>query len=257
MDHADGNKSGLVHHVEFHGLHGVDGLDHMGRAVDRVHPQVGIAAVGVLAPDGHLKIVAGGAHRTRCHGNGAQGEGRHHVHAEDGVRPGIGEGTILDHGRCAQVLFIGLEEKDHRTGDFLTAPGEDFGNLKLNGNVAVMAAGVHDAGVLGAEGQVVFLRDGQGVHIRPEHHHFARLAALQHADDAGSGATAHPQAQFFQPRFNNAGSAEFLEAQLGVGVNVPPDGDGLIVEGRRLLFQINLHKLVHFRRSYCLVSCLM
>ena len=59
-----------------------------------------------------------------------------------------------------------------------------LGRPEQHGRVAVMAAGVHDAGILRAIGLVSLLGDAQGIHVRPERDRPIAAAAFQRADDA-------------------------------------------------------------------------
>ena len=105
---------------------------------------------------------------------------------------------------------------------------QDPGGYQLDGGVAVMAAGVHDAGVLGGEGEAGLLLDGEGVNVAAEHDGLPRAAALQNAHHAGFQVTLRGDAQGFQVVLNDPGGAEFLQPQLRMGVEVPAQGDKLI-----------------------------
>ncbi len=62
---------------------------------------------------------------------------------------------------------------------------QPFGAGQQHGGVAVVTAGVHDAGLLRAPGGLSQLGYRQRVHIRPQADGFAR-PGLQRADDAGA-----------------------------------------------------------------------
>ena len=97
-----------------------------------------------------------------------------------------------------------------------------------HGGVAVVAAGMHHAfvatGVIQARG---FL-DRQGVHVGAQAQAFAARAAAQLTDQAGAAQAAlHFIAPLRQALRHQVAGAEFLEAELGVAMDVAADRDEL------------------------------
>ena len=86
------------------------------------------------------------------------------------------------------------------------------------GDVHVVAAGVHDAGVLGREGRAGRLLHGQGVHVRAQGDRRAGETAVERGDDAGIEHTAGPQTAGTQRLLNALRRFEFMVAELGRAV---------------------------------------
>jgi len=87
-------------------------------------------------------------------------------------------------------------------------------------------AAAHDRRLPGGEGHGGFLGDGQGVHVPPYHDGAARLPPAENAENAGSAdSLADLEAELAKAVRDQGGGAPLLGAQLGVGVDVAPDGD--------------------------------
>src|ERR1700751_741727 len=89
-----------------------------------------------------------------------------------------------------------------------------------------MAAAVEAPWNGGAPFQVGVLLHRQPVHIGAQANAFAAFAlALEHADDAGAAKAAmHLDAPLRELLGDNAGGAHLLEPDLGMGVEVAPNG---------------------------------
>ena len=103
---------------------------------------------------------------------------------------------------------------------------QDRGDTRQGGVVDVVAASMHQALVGAGEGQIAGLLDRQGVPVGADAQGLARATALDQADDAGF-ADADPMrnAQAGDFSADDAGGADFLEAQFGVGGDVTTDFD--------------------------------
>jgi hypothetical protein len=99
---------------------------------------------------------------------------------------------------------------------------QDLGHAQQRGRMHVVAAGVHHAGIGGSVGHVVGFSDGQGIHVGAEGYGAApRVVAFHQSHHARAGnAFLRLEAQRTQLFGHEAGRIEFLEGQLGVGVQV-------------------------------------
>ena len=90
------------------------------------------------------------------------------MHAE--AAPGLVYGAAVNNGPCAVAdLLTGLPGEDNLAGEAIPVFAQHTGRADERGVVAVMSAGVHFAGGEALVFRGVFLRDGQGVDIRPQH----------------------------------------------------------------------------------------
>ena len=198
---------------------------------------------GVLGVLGTCRMAAAGldpdieeeraSHRlTREHGDLAGREVRGVVEAVDLVAGEALEEAVGDHRAGASEAFLGrLEHEDGGAGK-VARLRQIAGGAEQHGGVAVMPAAVEASGVLGAERQVGPLVHRQGVHVGAKSHPaIARVATPQDADHAGAadaGVGLDPPR--LQPLGNDGRRARFLEADLGVGVQVMADGNELVGE---------------------------
>ena len=108
-----------------------------------------------------------------------------------------------------------------------------FGQMARRGQqhrgVAVVAAGVHHAGVAAGIGQAGGLVDRQGVHVGAQAEPALAVAAHQPADDAGAAEAAlHLVAPGLQLLGHQGRGAVLVEGELGVVVDVAPQPDEFI-----------------------------
>ncbi len=139
-------------------------------------------------------------------------------------------------------LLGGLEDELHRAGEAIAQAGEDGRNAHQDGDVGVVAAGVHDADVLAVPGRPLLRRerhvgaflDRQAVHVGAQGDHRPGQLAAQQADDAGDrDLGAHVvEAELAQVSGDDGGGADLAVAELGVRVNVAPPGDQLRFDRR-------------------------
>ena len=151
---------------------------------------------------------------------------RHVVQAIDLLERKPLHQPVGQHGERALAPFLGgLEDEAH--GAVETALlGEELGRPEQHGGVAVMAAGVHRAGVLRTVGLRSLFGDAQGVHVGPERNRSVAAAAFQRADDArAADALGHlVEAELPQLGGDEGARALLLEAELWMGVQIAPPG---------------------------------
>src|SRR6266404_7407662 len=143
------------------------------------------------------------------------------------------EQAVLDHGtRAAEAFFGRLEDEMHGAVEI---PGlrEVARGAQQHGGMAVMAAAVEAAGNGRAPSQVSILFHRQRVHVGAQAYALATTAfALEHADHAGAAETAvHLDAPLREPVGNDPGSADFLEADFGMRVQIPADRGEFVGKG--------------------------
>src|SRR6267378_3588987 len=135
------------------------------------------------------------------------------------------EQAVLDHGAGAAEAFFGrLKDEMHGAVEI---PGlrEIARGAEQHGGVAVMAAAVEAAGNGRAPFQVGILFHRQRVHVGAQANALAAAAfALEHADHAGAAEAAmYLDAPLGQLVGHDAGGPDFLEADFGMGVQIPAD----------------------------------
>lgn len=157
-------------------------------------------------------------------GHGTEAAYRHArgvVHPEQPVAGKLLEQAVLDHGAgTADPLLGGLEDEDHLAAE-VPRCREVFGCAEQHHGMSVVAAGVHAAFVVRAVRERVRLRDGQGIHIRPQADGTGLVALPQHAHDTGLAyATMHLDAE--RPQFlrHEVGGAPLLETEFRMRVDV-------------------------------------
>ena len=139
-----------------------------GGSLQGVPAQTGPGHMGALAGDGK-GYLGGAAHHPAGHGGeDSCRKVRPQVQAENGSRAILGEDPGFANGPGSAGGLLGrLEDQKHVVGD-AAPPGQTPGQLQGNGHMAVVAAGVHPAGVARGKGQSRLLGHWQGVHIRPK-----------------------------------------------------------------------------------------
>ena len=146
------------------------------------------------------------------------------------------EQPVLDHRLgAAQALFGGLEDEMHGAVE-IAALREIARRAEQHRRVSVMAAGMHPALVLRAMREGVGFEDRQAIHVGPQPDRARRVADPQPADDAGlADAAMHLDAEPLELFGDQIGGALFLEAELGMGVDVAPPFGQLVVKAADLV----------------------
>ena len=162
--HEAGRRDDRIDRLVRNGAVAANALDDDGGDVDRRRDRAGLArGSGLPASPGRLWSAK----------TASQGKRR--------------EQTVLDHPhRTALVLLRGLEDQVHgaveipRFGEIAREPQQHRG-------VAVMAAGMHLAGIFRGIGKVRLLLDRQRIHVGADADGAARRAVAEGADDARPG----------------------------------------------------------------------
>ncbi len=119
----------------------------------------------------------------------------------------------------------GWNRRDDGAGETPPEAGQHLRRAEQHRRVGVVAAGVHDALHLAAEGQVVRLVDGESVHVGAQRDDAPRAAATENPHDAGlRHGVAHLEAEVAQTLGHEPARALLAVGELGVGVKVAPDG---------------------------------
>ena len=211
---------------------GLEGLDQGGCDGDGIDAVVGHGGVGAFAGDDDLEGVGGGEDGARANADLTDGHAGPVVQAEDGVAGEAFEESVLDHGATATEGFFGGLEDEVKGAVEVLVGGEVFGGGQQDGGVAVMAAGMHAAGVAGVVAEGVGFLHGQGIHVGADADAAGAVAAFEGADDASlaqaGGDFIAPFAQFVGYQ---GGGAGLFETQFGMGMDVASQGGEFGVRG--------------------------
>ena len=143
--------------------------------IQGIHSLMGHGSMAAVAADPGLETVHRRQGIAPAHGDLAGGAGRIDVECDDMVQ--LRHRLVLDHG-CGAAgarfveTFLGrlkqqLDPALPRIRLGCVVLLEDLGGAQQHGRVGVVAAGMHDPGVVGLEGMFDLLLDGQRVHVRP------------------------------------------------------------------------------------------
>ncbi len=142
------------------------------------------------------------------------------------------EQAVLDHGDGAQTrLFRRLEDQHHAAARGRVG-GQMTRHAQQGRRMAVVAAGVRDAGPGRGVGDVAVVVHGQGVHVGAQADGRAGLAPFNDGDHAfAADAALGLETQPFQHVEYQFGGARLLTGQFRVGVDVPPPGGHVSSQG--------------------------
>ena len=142
----------------------------------------------------------------------------------------LGTSPIVNFGTKAQIeRYVPLLA----SGRKLLA--QKVGHAKQDGRVGIVAAGVHDARVLGGEGHGRLLHNRQGIHVGANGQHRAiGTADFGHHPCAADLGADIGVADFGQRVGHERGRAEFAEPQFGVLVYLSPQTRHLTRKGMGL-----------------------
>ena len=213
------------------GRQGLRRDDDLAGDIERVRPLLRGGDVGVDAVDSDLEVI----HR-RVVGAGGDADGAHRQ---------VGGGMEAEGPLCAVQQAVpdellgtgthflgGLEEEPDGAAEVGFFCGEDLGRSQQAGGVGVVAAGVHDAHVLGLVLGHMGLGDGQRVDVGAENDHaLAGLAALQFGIHAGLAAAFVRDRQLVQLFFDPLCGPELMQADFRVGVELPPHRNDIFFPG--------------------------
>ena len=147
------------------------------------------------------------------------------VHGKHGVARVARKEAVVHHLHGAtEAFFGGLEDEVERAREAAVI-GQLLGRREQHRRVAVVPAGMHQAVVATRVGLAAFFDDGQRVHVGADAQRALAAAATQRADDArATEADVDLIAHGAQLVGHQRAGAVFLEADLGVAVDVSPDG---------------------------------
>ena len=178
-----------------------------------------------IAVDGDVEEIGAGHRRSRQDRDLAMVEVGRVVQAVDLVAGKFLEQPVLDHGAGAAEAFFGRLEDEMHGAVEIPGLGEIARGAEQHGGVAVMAAAVEAAGNGRAPFQIGVLFHRQRVHVGAQADALGAAAlALEHADHAGAAEAAmHLDAPLRQLVGDDAGGADFLEADFGMRVQIAAD----------------------------------
>ena len=207
---ADGDDAALARKP----LREADQLLHEnGAGFQRIDALFALGAVGGAAEETDLERVGRGIELAVADADRAGGKIRRDVVAEDGLDALHAAGG--DHALGAALPFlVRLENKANRAAEIVAVAAEQHRRAEGGGDVHVVAAGVHDAGIFGREGRERRLLHGQGVHVRAQGDRRPGEASVERGDDAGIEHTAGPQTAGTQRLLNALRRFEFMVAEL-------------------------------------------
>ena len=197
-------------HIQKPGLHRIDLLSH-----HHLHSRIGIhrhgngifalmllGSMGAGAVEFYPEAHAVAALVAAAEADGADGILVIHMQRDDAVD--VIHDTVFRQFLAARLdILLRRGKQQLHTAPELILPIQQLpGSGQQNGGVAIMTAGVHHAIDPGAAGNVIFLMNGQSVHIRPQ------------ADD-------EPVCVFLMDGRHNAAAAELLRIGDTHGVQLP------------------------------------
>ena len=144
---------------------GLKGLHHLAGDRHRVDAVVGQRGMAAFAVNGDFEFIARRHDRPRAQGELPFGQARPVVHAVDGLHGEQLKQAIAHHlAGATAALFCRLKNEIHRAVKLLVLR-QVLGRSQEHGHMAVVAAGVHLAGVLAAVVELVELLHGQRIHV--------------------------------------------------------------------------------------------
>ena len=154
------------------------------------------------------------------------------VHGVDGFDRETVEQAGVDHAGAAALVFLRRLEHEMDGAVEVGLFAQQLRGAEQGGGVAIVAAGMHDAGVLRGVGLAGVLGDRQGVEFGAQADGAVAGAAAQGADDAGAGdALVHLQAERAKLLGDEGGGLMLVEAEFGVGVDGVAPGHDLGRDG--------------------------
>ena len=154
---------------------------------ERIHTLGSFGDVGGLAVNVQSHLAGTGHQLLSAAEHPARFQARPQVQAEHRLHPVSFQHTgIADGFGTAGAFLAGLEDQQNVMAQ-LCLPIQPPGQLQQDGHMAVMAAGVHNAGVGGGVSCSGFFLDGQGIHIRPEGDRLLRPEVKPGAQSAAQG----------------------------------------------------------------------
>ena len=206
--------------------------DDGGACNDRVLALMRHGRMGAAAIDRDLEDVRSGHRRSGIGDDFANRKPGPVVHSVNALHRKAFEQAFIDHDLSAAGPFFRRLENEIGSAGEITRRRKVFRGTQQHCHMAVVAAGVHLSGHLGAVGDIGLFLHGQGVHVGTQTDGTLAVAvAFQHADDTGPGKAAHDlDTEFLQVARHKVRGPMFLERDLGVGMDIPPPGDHVLVK---------------------------
>ena len=200
---------------------------------DGIDRRIGPRGMSAAAVHDDFEGVGGRHHGADARRELADRQARPIVHTVDLADGECLHHAVLHHEVAAAAAFFRRLENHRDSASKIAGFGQIFGRAEQHGGVAVVPAGVHEAGVLGGPGLAAGLRDWQRVHVgaqaddRP-----VAAAALDEGDDArAANAGLDPvAAEFLQLVSDEARGLEHVEQQFGRLMQMPPPACDFILQ---------------------------
>jgi len=150
------------------------------------------------------------------------------MQGESGVRQRVQQAVLEHEASPVPPLLARLEHEHHRTGQAIAPLAQGARGAGQHGHVGVMAAGVHRAGGLRSEGEAGVFGQRQGVHVAAQEDRAAVGGAAQNGHQAaGRRSFTNFQRQAGQGRLHLGGGPGQIQAQFGLAVDGPAQGDSV------------------------------
>ncbi len=231
MEGAHGDD-GRVDRVEVTGDDGLEGGDNLGGDDNGVYGLLGNGSVAA-APEN--RAIKGFNCRHECAFANAKGSDRKllpEMQANQRIDVRVMQSPGFDHGLCATgTFFCGLKNKLHGARKGMTMGIKIVGGAEGYRNVAVMAAGVHFAGMFRFIVEVVFFVNGERIHIGPNGEHWSGTIASDEGYNSRFGDADFvgnvPLGELFMNKLRRQG---FGKSQFGVLMDLSAPGHDLGIE---------------------------
>lgn len=161
------------------------------------------------------------------------------------------ERTVGNHGRSALADFFGgLEAEHHGARETVAKVVQNLPGGEQHGDVAVVAAGMHEAFVLARVFKARLFRHFEAVDVAAKENRAARTGALDRGERArGHAAFAPGNAHLVEFRADELGGFEFLGARFGAGVKEPAHPDLVVGVLRFEVEKIHFHSILQKKRD--------
>ena len=226
VEGADADHNGIVG-VCFTAGDALQSVHNLAANVDGVNRAFGHGTVTGTADDLDVHEGRGGIPGTGIHGDGAGGQLGEDVHTGNGIQ--IVHQTAVQNAQSAvHGFFRGLEDELHGAVQFIPVLRQNLCRGQQHGNVRIMAAGMHDAFILGLVGKILDFLDGQRVDISTQTNHGIVTVTLQCGNGAGLANCHIGNVQLIQFFPDPLGGAEFFPAYFRILVELSAERHSIL-----------------------------